>query len=376
MQLPDFIEANIEPILAEWVRFARKHAGAAGMDRTALRDHAAGMLWAIASDIRTPQSALAQRVKSQGETPARAGAPPTAAESHGCQRAASGFSVSEMMAEFRALRASVLHRWTASAGVLAGPDLHDLMRFNEAIDQALAESVAQYTGTVDQSQDMFVAILGHDLRTPLQTVTLVTEHVLAAQLLDAQHAPLMERAVRSARRMGRMIDDLFDFTRSRMGAGLGIAPHETDLAVVATEVVDEMRSASPQHVFEVRVTGDLRGRWDGVRIAQVLTNLVGNAVQHGDAFAPIVVVAHGETDQVVVEVRNRGPAIAAADLAGLFSPFKRLRRSSAVGESHHLGLGLYIADQIVRAHNGHMVVPSDDAATSFAAHLPRLAPGP
>lgn len=291
----------------------------------------------------------------------------------GGQRAASGFTVSEMMAEFRALRASVLQLWTQSAGVLAGADLQDLMRFNESIDQALAESVAQYAGTVDQSQDMFVAILGHDLRTPLHTVTLVTEHVLHAQLLDAQHAPLMERAVRSARRMGRMIDDLFDFTRSLLGAGIGIAPDDIDLAQVVTEVVDAMRSASPHHAFEVQVTGDLRGRWDGARITQVLTNLVGNAVQHGDPAAPVVVSAHGDTDTVIVDVRNRGPAIAAADMAGLFSPFKRLGRSTD-GESHHLGLGLYIAEQIVSAHGGHMVVTSDDAGTRFAAHLPRTGP--
>lgn len=282
-----------------------------------------------------------------------------------------------MLAEFRALRASVLHLWTETEGDFGRPELQDLMRFNEAIDQALVESVAQYTGAVDQSHDLFVAILGHELRTPLQTITLVAEHVRVAQLVKADHLPLVERAVRSAKRMGYMLADLVDFTRSRQSAGLAIHTSEIDLTTVVGNVVDEMRTVSPRHTFEVHLSGDLSGRFDDARICQVLINLLGNAVEHGPTSAPVVVTARGEPDQVVLEVRNMGPTIDALEMPALFSPFKRLRRGGTVSDTHHLGLGLFIADQIVSAHGGRMEVTSSDAeGTCFAAHLPRTAPSP
>ena len=376
MRLAEFIDANIEPILNEWVAFARKQAGSDGMDLETLRDHASGMLRTIAADLRTPQTTSEQFVKSQGEASPDASPAQSAAQSHGTGRARDGFTVGEMMAEFRALRASVLHLWTESRGDLARADLRDLMRFNEAIDQALVESVAQYTGAVDQSHDLFVAILGHDLRTPLHMITLVAEHVLDAKLVEAPHIPLIARAMRSARRMSHMLDDLLDFTRSRMGTSIAIQPRQIDLAEVVSDAVDEMRSASPHHDFNVQFAGDLRGKFDGSRLSQVLINLLGNAVQHGAASAPVAVTARGDGDQIVIEVRNAGPTIDPQDISGLFSPFKRLRRGVNANDAHHLGLGLFIADQIVLAHGGRMVVTSNaEQGTCFAAHLPRVMKG-
>ncbi|WP_309673455.1 sensor histidine kinase [Gemmatimonas sp.] len=376
MRLSDFIDANIDPILDEWVAFARKQAGSEGMDLDTLRDHASGMLRTIAKDLRTPQTSAEQVVKSQGEAPPDVSPTESAAQSHGTGRARDGFTVGEMMAEFRALRASVLRLWTESRGDLARADLQDLMRFNEAMDQAMVESVATYTGAVDQSHDLFVAILGHDLRTPLHMITLVAEHVLGAKLVDAPHLPLIARAMRSARRMGHMLDDLLDFTRSRMGTSIAITPRQINLATVVGDAVDEMRSASPHHVFDVQLTGDLRGKFDGVRLSQALINLIGNAVQHGSASAPVTVTARGEADHVVIEVRNVGPTIDPQDISGLFSPFKRLRRGVQASDAHHLGLGLFIADQIVLAHGGRLEVTSNaEQGTRFAVHLPRVVKG-
>ena len=376
MRLSDFIDANIDPILDDWVAFARKQAGSEGMDLDTLRDHASGMLRTIAKDLRTPQTSAEQVVKSQGEAPPDASPTESAAQSHGTGRARDGFTVGEMMAEFRALRASVLRLWTESRGDLARADLQDLMRFNEAIDQAMVESVATYTGAVDQSHDLFVAILGHDLRTPLHMITLVAEHVLGAKLVDAPHLPLIARAMRSARRMGHMLDDLLDFTRSRMGTSIAITLRQINLATVVGDAVDEMRSASPHHVFDVQLTGDLRGKFDGVRLSQALINLIGNAVQHGSASATVTVTARGEADHVVIEVRNVGPTIDPQDISGLFSPFKRLRRGVQASDAHHLGLGLFIADQIVLAHGGRLEVTSNaEQGTCFAVHLPRVVKG-
>ncbi|HYW30608.1 MAG TPA: sensor histidine kinase [Gemmatimonas sp.] len=372
LRLADFLEAQGDVILAEWVTFARKLAGADGMDVTALRDHAAAMLTVIAADLRTPQTAAEQRDKAQGEAVDIVGAAATAAESHGVGRADSGFTVAEMLAEFRALRASVVRLWTAEERPLSAVDVADLGRFHEAIDQALGESITRFNRSVELSQSLLVAVLGHDLRTPLHTVTMVTEHVVQADLLDAEHASLMVRAVRSTRRMTRMLDDVVDFTRSRMGAGLGVHPQDTDLRPVVQEAVDEMRSSSPGNAFIVDVTGDLRGAWDSPRIAQVLANLLGNAVQHGSRTAPVRVAARGGDREVVLEVRNDGPPIAADNLPTLFSPFKRLRNADTGRASAHLGLGLYIANEIVTAHGGRITVTSSEAeGTCFSAHLPR-----
>lgn len=373
MRLADFIEGNVEPILVEWVAFARTRIGSSDMDLEALRDHAAQMLTSVVADLRTPQSAQEQFTKSYGNEGTDARTPDSAAETHGAGRAISGYSVSEMVSEFRALRASVLRLWAANSGSLDGADLEDLMRFNEAIDQALAESMTRFTSSLNQSQDMFVAILGHDLRTPLQTVLIVTQHLVDAGAVDPGQTELLMRAVRSANRMNEMIDDLLDFTRSRLGAGVVVHPAHTDLAIVAREAVDEMRSAHPLRAFEFQTDGDLRGNWDAARIRQVLANLLGNAVQHGDPAKPVVVGARGDAASVVIEVHNHGPAISKAAMIGLFGPFKRLQGGvEPSSNAHNLGLGLYIADRIVDAHGGRIDVASSDAAgTQFAVTLPR-----
>ena len=371
-RLADFLETSMDVVLAEWVTFARTLLGAADMNLTALRDHAAEMLTDIIADLRTPQTAEDQRRKSQGEEVHAPISTSASAKAHGAARADSGFTMVEMIAEFRALRASVLRLWTAEQDILTRVHIDDLARFHEAIDEIIAESVGRFHTSTTQSQDLFVAVLGHDLRTPLHTVSIVTEAVADANVLDAHYAPLMARAVRSTKRMTQMLDDLLDFTRSRMGGGLPVNPHDVDLHRVVEDAVDEFRSSSPQHTYAVAMTGDLRGSFDAPRIGQVLSNLLGNAVQHGDPTTPVQVVVRGDDAEVIVEVRNSGPTIPAAELPTLFGPFKRLRHGNADDAVPHLGLGLYIADEIVTRHGGRLVVTStDDLGTCFAAHLPR-----
>lgn len=250
--------------------------------------------------------------------------------------------------------------------------MDDLSRFHEAIDQALAESISHIATRVTQSQELFVAVLGHDLRTPLHTVTMVTEYLADVNRLDSAQAPMIARALRSVKRMTRMLDDLVDFTRSRAGMRLAVQPHETDLQRLIEHAVDEFRSNSPRHEFVVRVTGDLLGRWDAPRIAQVLANLLGNAVQYGEAAAPVEIIARGDADEIVLEVCNTGPVIRTDDLPTLCSPFKRLRAGTAAPTAQNLGLGLYIAQQIVTAHAGQLMVSSTiESGTTFAVHLPR-----
>lgn len=372
--LADFIEENSGHILAEWVAFA-KTCGIAGaeMDRATLRDHALDMLGIIVSDLRTPQSKTEQEEKSKGNEEPDADAPDTAAAGHGAGRAESGFSVGEMVAEYRALRASVIRLWTQSTGGLTSSDIEDLMRFNEAIDQALAESITRYTEDIDRSKEMFVAILGHDLRTPLGAILTASEFIRETQQLDESGGVLAANIVRSATRMNQMVGDLLDFTRSRLGAGVSISRRETDLAQEAQDAVAEVRAANPTSVLTLESSGNLRGNWDTARIGQVLANLLSNAVQHGSPQNHIRVSARGEEREVMLQVQSDGPAIPASDMPGLFSPFKRLRKGKLAGDaSSSLGLGLYIVKQIVTAHGGTIEVRSSDVGgTSFNVRLPR-----
>ena len=372
MRLADFITANTEPILAEWVAFAQTCGPAETMNLAGLRDHAEEMLRNIITDLGTPQTDAEQEQKSKGDAIPHDG-PDTAAEVHGAGRAESGFSLEEMVSEYRALRASVIRLWTAARGGLTGNDVEDLMRFNEAIDQALAESITRYTEDLDHSKEMFIAILGHDLRTPLGAIILSSEAMLDNGDLREPNLALATGIARSSMRMNRMVDDLLDFTRSRLGSGVPIMRCETDMAKVARDAVEEMSAARPSSNLMLETSGDMHGNWDSARISQVIANLLANAVQHGSPDKPISVRVDGEPKQVVLSIHNCGRPIPASDFHGLFSPLKRLRPGEpAPHDSSNLGLGLYIAERIVTAHGGTIDVNStEDAGTSFTVRLPR-----
>jgi len=179
--------------------------------------------------------------------------------------------------------------------------------------------------------------------------------------------------VRSSKRMNRMVGDLLEFTRSRLGSGVPIVRAEMNLATEAADAVAELSLAHPDRVIQLDTSGDLRGNWDCGRIGQLLANLLGNAVQHGSAGTPIVMTIQGARDGIVLRVHNYGPAIPASAIPGLFRPFKRLQSGETPSSSStSFGLGLYIAERVVAAHGGRIDVTSaDDAGTAFTVHLPR-----
>ena len=380
VRLTDFILANIEPILVEWTAFARTQDAAAGLSRVELRDHAAEILRHIAHDLATPQSDEQQVAKSRGEADSvtlqaagEDGAVESPAETHGADRAMNGFSFSEMIAEFRALRATVLRLWIRSRGTLNEGDLDDLMRFNEAVDQAVAESVSRFSRDLDGAKDMFVAILTHDLRSPLQSVLLTTKLLLDGDVEQQQRIAALHRIERSTSRMNGMIDDLLDFTRTRIGSGLRISKVETDLGEVVREAVDEARGAYPSRRLELQLGAALSCRCDPMRMKQVLANLISNAAEYGDPLTPVVIELQGATSTIVLTVANRGEVIPPGRMGGIFDPFKRLQLAGdEIDETRHLGLGLYIAEQIVQEHGGHIGVTSTAGeGTCFTVSLPR-----
>jgi signal transduction histidine kinase len=375
MRLAEFITTQRERIMAEWETFARDIGTvSATMDIAALRDHASEMLTVIAADLETPQTGAEQHEKSIGQGPDGDEAPSTAAEQHGADRAERGFSIDEMVSEYRALRASVIRLWIEEKGALDAGDIADLTRFNEAIDQSLTESIARYTHDLDQSKEMFIAILGHDLRTPLGAIITSATFMLDIGELQEPHLTLTSRIASSSRRMDRMVGDLLDLTRSRLGGGIPIERGTMNLDEVVRDVASELGTMHTDRSIRVRATGDLDGRWDRERLSQALTNLIGNALEHGAQETPVEVTVQGGSDDVAIVIHNHGVPIPASLIRRIFDPMKRRAATGprAAGATSHLGLGLYIAERIVTAHSGTIDVESSaSAGTTFTVRLPR-----
>lgn len=375
-RLSVFIRENVEPILAEWEAFARTLPQAEAMDIVALRDHASAMLRVIADDLDRPQTPQEQAEKARGELDAQAGAVITAAQQHGAGRAESGFTVAQMVAEFRALRASVMRLWRQANSDVATTDLLDLIRFNEAIDQAITESIIRFAADVGQSRERFLAILGHDLRNPLGAVitsaTFMLENAAQTGDLPQPYLALAEGVARSSRRMQQMVTDLLEFARVSFGQTIPIERTVVDLEQVVRDVAAETRAANPNCEIRTKFVGDLCGQWDRDRLFQALGNLVGNAVQHGSPSTPVSITARGQADAVEIAVHNDGPPIGSERLARLFQGMNGMVASRDGRDRRHLGLGLYIVDKIVAAHSGVIdVQSSEEQGTTFTVRLPR-----
>lgn len=303
----------------------------------------------------------------------------TAASEHGLGRAESGFSVESMLAEFRALRASVIRLWRRTQKQ-AGPDeLEEMTRFNEAIDQATAESMARYVREVEAARGRVFAVLGHDLRTPLGVIVTSTHFLLETTKLTDEQQKLIEGMERSGSRMIELVRDLLDVALTRLGSGLPLERATMDMHEVIRDAVAEATGSKPGTRIEVETHGDLDGDWDGTRIAQALSNLIGNAMHHGAQDTPINVVANGDdAEQVSVSVTNQGAPIPPGQISGLFAAMKRgTEMGTGRADQEHLGLGLYIVDKIVEAHGGSIDVRSSETdGTTFTLSLPRHGTAP
>ncbi|MBK6529599.1 MAG: sensor histidine kinase [Deltaproteobacteria bacterium] len=300
IELAEFIDAERVSIVAEWEAFARSiQPVSGGMNASALRDHADEILTAIVLDMRSQQTAAEQAEKSKGRGAAqRLGA---IGQLHAALRIESGFKLGQMVAEYRALRASVLRLWEKG-----GSDPGGVTRFNESVDEALTEAVHRFTETTDHYRDQTLGILGHDLRNPLAAIVTGATLLINAEGLDDRSVRIAARMLSSANRMGRMIDDLLDLTRTRFGDAIPIVRAPIDLDPICRQVTAELEGLRPDGSLGFTATGDLRGEWDGDRIAQVLSNLLRNAIQHGGESVPISLTAEGHGDGVRVTVHNGG----------------------------------------------------------------------
>ena len=370
VRLADFIDANAPAILAEWEAFAGTLLPAAsGLDTAALRDHAEQILQAVSKDLRKPQTRAEQSAKSKGKAIALLNAKETAAQTHAVLRATGGFTIRQLVAEYRALRASVLRLWSDANP--SGPQaMEDIGRFNEAIDQAIAESVDYFSSEVDRWRAVFLGVLGHDLRGPLNAV------LLTSQLLSvlSQGTPASEptsRLIRSGERMRQLLDDLLDYSRGSLDVGIPISRTTSDLATVCQEEIELLRAALPAVTIELVTQGSTLGSWDPSRIKQIVSNLVTNAAKYGERGGTVLVKLLGEDNEVRLSVDNSGPAIPAETRDALFEPLRRGANPEPQGERENLGLGLFIVRQVALAHGGHVVVDSVDGRTTFTVTLPK-----
>ncbi len=371
MRLSAFIRSNVEHIAAEWELFAASLLPKEDFSQLILRNGILEMLHEIAMDMDSAQSDEQQQEKSEGE-PRRYANIENAAEQHALARVRMGLSSRQVISEFRALRATVIRLWQQRSPTMDEHSLYDLTRFNEAVDQALTEAAVRYTTEIDRSRELFLGVLGHDLRNPLAAISGLAELQLRAKTTD-RHNEFAAQILISAGRMAHMITDLIELTRVRLGAGITIVPAQTCMRRICIDAVEEMKAIYPKRLFKLDCDEEILGDWDQARISQCLSNLLGNAVQHGGIHSPIIVTVRGGDAGVELTVHNGGAAIPQHMIPKLFDCMFQgaSGQRDADDNSTSLGLGLYIAKEIVTAHGGTIDVRSTETTgTIFTARLP------
>jgi signal transduction histidine kinase len=369
MRLADFIQANMQRILDDAVDFAITQApSGAQLDMKRLRNDIPLILRDIVADLRTPQSQAQQRAKSLGQAPPNGG-PESAATSHGRSRAHDGFGVNQMIAEYRALRASVLRLWAADQALATG-SVEDMIRFNEAIDQAVAESLLEFSRTVESWRNVFLGALGHDLRGPL-TAVVGTAEFLADSAKGSPHAVQAERILSGGLQLSRLVDGLLDYSKSKLGAGMQLQRTACDLGVAIAEEVELLRTTLGDVTITLHVQGDTCGRFDDARLREAVHNLVTNAVKYGDEGGEIRVTVDGDADRACIAVSNAGDPLSTEALNALFDPLRRGSKAASRGEYASLGLGLFIVREIATAHGGEVTARVEAGRTIFVITLPQ-----
>lgn len=233
--------------------------------------------------------------------------------------------------------------------------------------RALAQQLEERTEAL-RVNEMFMAVLSHDLRTPLQAIVMGAS-LLQRQSDDARVTSLAQRMLQSSDRMTRLIEDLLDVTRIRQAGGLTLTPAPVSMESLVNRALDEVRTGSAGRQIESGTRGDPAGSWDGERLSQVLANLVGNALHHGSPDIPVRVDVDGSAAHEVVVTVSNGGTIPPDLLPHLFNPFHSGARPP--GGHRGLGLGLFIAQQIVLSHGGRINAESRDGMTRFCVTLPR-----
>lgn len=355
----EFLRSNHELILREWDRQTAQLPSTEGLSPQGRRDHIPEMLEAMASAVERSDTTSV----SLQQLPL----------THADERWLQDFDLREIVDEYRLLRRVILGLYATSEDpryASAADRLPAILAFSENIDHAIANAVDHCTLKRDRVREYFIGMLSHDLRDPLSAIVMNAQIQTLTPGMPPAEVERSNRIRASASKMQRLIDDMLDVTRARLGRGLPITPVEVDLRRVLPETVDELAQANPGRTIEchaVQVPGDLIGQWDPLRISQAVSNLVANAIKHG--ADPIQVIPHDEGDRVTLEVRSGGE-IPLELRPHIFTPFET--RDPQAG----IGLGLHIVAEIAKAHRGQVaLMPDTPGETRFMLTLPRYTPG-
>lgn len=367
--LADFIELHAETIIEHAITFAKSVDVRRPLDDVALRDHLPEIIETIVADLRTSQTRLEEIEKSEGRAPASDDRARPAAATHALHRAHSGYSISDLVSEYRALRASVLRLW-ADAVHLKPAAPTEITRFNEAIDEAIAESVSHYADEVERWRNIFLGVLGHDLRSPLSAIVLTAE-LIARTAVDAPMASAAQRLIRSGERMSDLLDKLLVYNRAQMGMGFEVEKKDVDLAQACRDEIELLQASLPGTRIHFQAPESVRGRFDAGRVREALSNLVVNAYKYGTRSGEIHIALEEKRDGVELSVANSGDPIPAGTLDSMFEPLRRGGVSGGESEQASLGLGLFIVSQIAQAHGGTVRAESAKGNTTLRLQLPR-----
>lgn len=345
--LATFLRDHKQEILEEWERRVRDAPSARPLDAPALRNSMPLFL-----------EELADLVGSDG------GRVDESAAEHAAQRYQHLFDLSEVIVEYRELRAAILDLFPREE-ILTRDHAHRLRRMHMAMDSALGAAAETFATERERERELYVAILGHDLRSPLSVVQLAMRVVLQSSDIGEREAAILSRAQNSVEEMGRMISDLLDFGRVQLGGALPVHRERLDLRPIAERLVVAQRTVNPERSIELGSSGNTWADLDGGRIEQALTNLLRNALEHGSD--PIRVTVDGDDDRMlrVFVVSAGAPPEEVA--ASLFEGSRRVRQDG------QLGLGLVIVRLVVEAHGGTIATSVRDGDLEIVLTVPRAA---
>jgi signal transduction histidine kinase len=373
MELETFIHQNFELIVQQSQAVVRSPLPTVNtLPDVSLRSLRCNLLDAIVNRMQKRQEGTPE---PQAELDY--GISETKAAEHGVQCQHVGLDLSEVLGEFHVMRSRILDLWRNSGDIGDATEVLDQVdSFNRAVDLALEVSVQNYVRKVSASRDMFLAILAHDLRSPLHGIAMANNVLTSGVLPDAVRIQTAMRALRSAKIMDGLVTDFLEFTRSRLGVGIPVDRSICDLGQACQEALEVITASEPDREFVQQISGDMRLYADYARVRQVMSNLLNNAVQHGDRDTPVILTANGLQDAITLAVMNTGKPIAPAAARMIFEPFVQVPMTTSdviKRPTTNLGLGLFIAREIVRSHQGTVSVQSSaDGKTIFTVRLPRM----